>query len=129
MADMTSRNALLAREIRAECARQQISGRELSRRSGVPERTVARYLRGETSMSLDDIEAFAAALGMPTVDLVTRAYYGVHPFVPGEPNSGNANRPAPDPDEGRWAPRGSNPEPTDYAVRSWGVFVHARAAA
>lgn len=69
-----TRNALLAAEIRAEKARQQISGRKLAQAIGKPETTVARYLRGETDMSIDDIEQFAQALNVTTVDLIARAY-------------------------------------------------------
>ena len=69
-----TRNATLAAEIRAEKGRQQVTGRELARRVGKPESTVARWLRGETPMSLDEIEAFAKALDVSTVDLIERAY-------------------------------------------------------
>lgn len=123
MAQRKSRNALLAREIRAECARQQISGRELSRRTGVPERTVARYLRGETNMSLDDIEGFAAALGMSTVDLVMRAYDGSPP--PSHPTRGTSHPNG----SGTTGPR--HPLATDGARSGHLAYLlcHARAAA
>lgn len=80
---MTStRNAAVAGEIRAEAARQQVSGRELAHRVGKPETTVARYLRGATDMSVDDIELFAAALNVSLVDLITRAYDRTPPRSP-----------------------------------------------
>jgi hypothetical protein len=85
--------------------------------------TVARYLRGEVSMDLDDIEAFAAALGLTTVDLIARSYDGAPPAsrapVPTQGN-GAAGR--------RWAPRDSNPQPTDYKVRTRLFPVLRRAA-
>ena len=79
---MSTRNALLAAEIRAEMARQRMSGRELARRVDKPETTVARYLRGETAMSIDDVEDFARALDVTTIDLVERAYRAELPTPP-----------------------------------------------
>lgn len=78
----TTRNALLAGEIRAELGRQEMSRRELARRVGKPETTVARWLRGDTPMSIDVIESFARVLDVTTIDLVARAYGDVPPFGP-----------------------------------------------
>lgn len=103
-----TRNAALAGEIRAELARQQLSGRELARRVGKPETTVARYLRGGTAMSLDDIELFAQALEMSTVDLVARAYERT------PPHPGGNERPR----------QGSNLRPTAYKFATSGATVH-----
>lgn len=76
MSDVKTPNDLVAAEIRAEQGRQRISGRELARAIGKPESTVARWLRGRTAMSLDEIELFAQALNLTVVDLVSRAYAG-----------------------------------------------------
>jgi transcriptional regulator with XRE-family HTH domain len=85
----TTRNALLAGEIRAELGRQEMSRRELARRVGKPETTVARYLRGATDMSIDTIEQFAKALDVTTVDLIARAYGSMPPFPPFPRNGGS----------------------------------------
>jgi transcriptional regulator with XRE-family HTH domain len=68
-------NEAVAAEIRAEMARQMISGRELARRVQKPETTIARWLRGKTQMSLDDVEMLAKALGVDPVDLIIHAVH------------------------------------------------------
>lgn len=52
-------------EIRAELARQRISGRELARRLGNTQMYVARRLSGEVDPSAGDLAAFAAVLQVP----------------------------------------------------------------
>jgi transcriptional regulator with XRE-family HTH domain len=66
-------SARVAAEVRAEQARQRLSGRDLARRVDLPPSTVARWLRGETSMDLDDVAALAGALGLTLGDLIERA--------------------------------------------------------
>lgn len=77
-----TRNSAVAAEIRAEAARRRITGRELARRVARPVTTVNRYMRGETDMSLDDLEVFARALGVTTVDLIARAFNDSAPTPP-----------------------------------------------
>jgi transcriptional regulator with XRE-family HTH domain len=50
-------------EIRAELGRQQISGNELAKRSGISQSTVSRRLRG-SDMSLQEVLALCSALGI-----------------------------------------------------------------
>jgi transcriptional regulator with XRE-family HTH domain len=69
----TTPNAAIAAEIRAEAGRQRMSGRELARRVGKPDTTIARWLRAETTMDLNEVDAIARALGMSTVELIARA--------------------------------------------------------
>lgn len=52
-------------EIRAEMARQQITQVALAERMGWGGRYLGRRLRGETPLSLGDLEAIARALDVP----------------------------------------------------------------
>ena len=63
-------NQTVAAEVRAEMARQRISARELSRRSGLAQATLARKVRGDAELGLDDLDAIACALGVDVVDLI-----------------------------------------------------------
>jgi transcriptional regulator with XRE-family HTH domain len=69
----TPYNTALAAEMRAEMARQQMTGREIATLTGYPHASVARWLRGETPMTLDAMDAFAHALNVPLSDLLSRA--------------------------------------------------------
>lgn len=82
-----SGNERLAAEVRAEAARQRISTRGLAEKMSEPPSTVARKMRAETAMTLDEIEAFAKALGVTVVDLVARAY-----SMPIGPNGGSGTQ-------------------------------------
>lgn len=55
-----------AEQVRAELAIQQVTGSELARRLNVSHAYVSRRLNGETPFDLRDLEAVAAALGVPT---------------------------------------------------------------
>lgn len=66
-------SARVAAEVRAEQARQRLSGRDLARRVELPTSTVARWLRAETPMDLDDVQLLAHALGVSVTTLLTRA--------------------------------------------------------
>jgi AcrR family transcriptional regulator len=47
--------------------------RRLARDSGVPERTVYRHVRGDTTIGLVQAAAYALALGVKIEDLLERA--------------------------------------------------------
>jgi transcriptional regulator with XRE-family HTH domain len=66
-------SARVAAELRAELARQRLTGRDLARRVELPPTTVARWLRNETTMNLDEAEALASALGLRLPELLDRA--------------------------------------------------------
>ena len=70
---MNTLSACVAAELRAEVARRRMSGRELSRRIGLPAATVSRRLRGDTPIALDDLENVTAALGVDLIDLLRAA--------------------------------------------------------
>jgi transcriptional regulator with XRE-family HTH domain len=66
-------SARVAAEMRAEKARQQLSGQDLARIVDLPATSVARWLRGETKMSLDEASVLAEALGLTLAELLVRA--------------------------------------------------------
>lgn len=53
----------MAAELRAEQARQKLTGRQLAELTGIPHNTQQRYLSGTSVASPDDLEAIAQALG------------------------------------------------------------------
>lgn len=57
----------IAREVRAEMARQGISQEALAERlgDGWYQRRVSRRLTGEVAINLDELEQISSALGMP----------------------------------------------------------------
>lgn len=63
----------MAAEVRAEQARQRLTGRELANRVDLPSSTVARWLRNDTDMTLDAAAVLAGALGLSLVELIERA--------------------------------------------------------
>lgn len=70
----TDLQAAIAREIRAEMARQQVTQMELAARLGTDQAVVSRKLRGEGSrFTTRDIERWAAALGVPVTQLLPTA--------------------------------------------------------
>jgi transcriptional regulator with XRE-family HTH domain len=61
----------IAREIRAEMARQQLTQEQLAERLGTHQGVVSRKLRGEGShFTTRDIERWAAALGVPVTQFL-----------------------------------------------------------
>ena len=66
-------NTRVAAEIRAEMARQRISGRRVAERIGKPFTTVARWLRTGEGWDLDELDAITAVLGISIPDLIDRA--------------------------------------------------------
>lgn len=59
-----------ARNLRAECARQRISGRELARRLGENYMWSQRRLAGEQPITVDDVARIAVVLGVPVAELM-----------------------------------------------------------
>lgn len=59
---------------------------------GKPDTTVARWLRNETAMDADEIDAIAVALKMTGLELVSRAYSGPMPGPGLAANSGWRSR-------------------------------------
>ena len=95
----------VAAEVRAESARRRVTGRELSRRTGVPISTLSRWTSGQTPIQLDDLDRIAAALGADVVDLISAA---------------KRERPGPDGAGPQALPQlDSNQQPAGYAVSPW----------
>lgn len=61
----------MAAELRAEMGRQGRSRRWLAEQIGEPHVTVGRWVKGETPMSLDSLDAMCRALGLTIADLLT----------------------------------------------------------
>lgn len=76
-ADATQERPLLsarvAAELRAELARQRITGRELARRLGRSSNWASMKTSGAQRLSLDELEQVAGVLGLTAEDLVRRA--------------------------------------------------------
>lgn len=60
----------MAAELRAEMARQGRSRRWLSEQIGESHVTVGRWVKGDTPMSLDSLDAMCRALGLTIADLL-----------------------------------------------------------
>lgn len=77
----------------------RVSGKDvqgLAAELGVHRNTLSRYLSGRGKPDRRTLIAWALATGVPLRWLETGVF------------------PGPDDDGGLWAPRGSNPQPTDY---------------
>jgi transcriptional regulator with XRE-family HTH domain len=61
----------MAAELRAEMARQGRSRRWLAETIGESHVTVGRWVKGETPMSLDSVDAMCRALGLTVADLLS----------------------------------------------------------
>lgn len=55
---------LVAAEVRAQLARQQISQQELAKAIGLSQASISERLRGKTPFTTDDLERIADALGV-----------------------------------------------------------------
>ena len=66
-------NGALAAEIRAEMGVQEVSGYQLSERSGIERLTLRRYLKAERAWTTANVEAVAHALGLDPGELMLRA--------------------------------------------------------
>lgn len=64
---------VLAAEVRAHLARQQLSGRALARLIGESPTWAARRLSGSTAMDADDLERIADVLGISLSELLADA--------------------------------------------------------
>lgn len=73
MASKTGLSAGVLANIRAELARRSISQKELARRVGQSQKYVSRRLRGETALSLDELVAWADAIGVTVAELLVVA--------------------------------------------------------
>lgn len=94
----------IAEELRAELARQQRSRRWLATQTGIAHVTVARYVKGASAASVDDLDAMCRALGLSIPDLLVRV----------ERNGGYDPKPVGDAlDSGLCAIGDSDPEPAD----------------
>jgi transcriptional regulator with XRE-family HTH domain len=62
---MITLNAIAVAEIRGELARRRMTQVELAAASGLGEVPLNRRLRGHVPLSLPDVDAIAAALGVP----------------------------------------------------------------
>lgn len=67
---MDSLSQSVTREIRAEMARQYLSGQQLADKLRWQPKYLSRRLTGAVSLSLDDLEEIAAALGVPVWSLL-----------------------------------------------------------
>lgn len=65
---------MVVAEIRAEMARQRITGTELNERLGWLRERLRRRLAGEVSLRIDELDAIARALNVP-----------VSKFLPADP--------------------------------------------
>lgn len=98
--DESSDRSLVAAEVRGFLAKRKIPTYKLAEAlGGVESRGYwQRRVSGELALDIDDLSRLAELLGVSIVD-----------FIP-------ASKPRPTPDGALWAPRGSNPRPTDYRV-------------
>lgn len=78
----------VAAEIRAAMGRLQVRQSQLARRIGRNEQWLSVRLRGVQEIGLDDLQAIAAALGVPPVALLPTSARAGTPSA--EPNSGSA---------------------------------------
>lgn len=62
-------NDLVSEEVRAEMARQRISQHKLAAACGWTQAYLARRLTGRVTFSTNDLEAIAAALGVPLTQI------------------------------------------------------------
>lgn len=74
-----SPTGVVAAEIRAEMARQQVQGTEIADRIGWSKSKVSRILSGVQPIALDEIEAFAKALDASAIDWLAKAFSSVPP--------------------------------------------------
>jgi transcriptional regulator with XRE-family HTH domain len=71
--ELTPLELAMARAIKGEAAYRDISKGELAQRSGIPMRTMRRYLSGERSITLGALARFADALGLTLDELIEKA--------------------------------------------------------
>lgn len=69
-------SARVAAEIRAEMARQRMSGRQLAQKVGRSPNWVSLKLGGTARLDFEDAEVFASTLGVSVMELLRRAQEG-----------------------------------------------------
>lgn len=69
-ANVHGMNNVVAAEIRATMARQEVSAQELATRLGVSKMWVSRRTSGQTRLTLDDVARIAAALEVDSAQLL-----------------------------------------------------------
>lgn len=70
--NQTTRSQVAA-EVRAAAARANLSQADLARHTGLSGQSVRRKLRGERSLSAEELILIADAIGCPVSDLLPRA--------------------------------------------------------
>lgn len=60
----------IAGALRGEAAARKVSYRELAARSGIPERTLVRYMTGERAINVVQLMQIADALGAKASDIM-----------------------------------------------------------
>lgn len=63
----------VAAEVRAEMARQRLSGRALAARLGWPQNRLSRRLAGDTPFTVDDLALVAGELDVPVTSFFSSA--------------------------------------------------------
>lgn len=63
----------VAAEVRAELARQHISGRQLARLLGEPYSKVGRWTKGDDPLDINELERIGSVIGVSVPDLLLRA--------------------------------------------------------
>lgn len=64
--------AAVAEQLRSEAARQRVSLRDLSRRSGIPYPTVQKSLAGRRMIDISELARLCQALGVSPAELFSR---------------------------------------------------------
>lgn len=64
---------IVAAEVRAEVARQRLTGREVARLVGRPPNTVSRWLNGTVAMDINAFYLVAEALDVDPLEILRRA--------------------------------------------------------
>lgn len=73
-------SARMAAEIRAEMARQRMSGRTIAARVGRSPNWVSLKTSGAAHLNLEDVEVFAGVLGVTSIELMRRASVPTHTY-------------------------------------------------
>ena len=63
----------VAAEVRRLLAERGLTGRELARRTNIPQPTIATKLSGKSALDLDDLDAICRVLEVSVSDLLTWA--------------------------------------------------------
>lgn len=60
-------------------AAHKVSGNALATATGIPQRNIARKLKGDSDFGLDEVQKIAGHFGIDPEDLIAWARRGVHP--------------------------------------------------